>query len=79
MKLDQARLKELLHYDPISGVWTWRVSNTRVRAGDRAGTVVAQGYRKIKLDGKKYFEHRLAWLYVLGRWPAKGLDHKNLS
>jgi hypothetical protein len=36
-----------------------------------------RGYRCIAVDGKQYMAHRLAWLYVYGRFPKGGLDHKN--
>jgi len=48
-----------------------------VKAGDVAGYARPDGYRRIGVDGGLYFSHRLAWLYVHGRWPEKQIDHKN--
>lgn len=31
-------------------------------------------YRKVTIDGIKYYAHRLAWFYVHGYWPDK-IDH----
>lgn len=31
------------------------------------------------MDGKIYLEHRLAFLYVNGRWPQAELDHRDLN
>lgn len=69
--LTQARLKELLHYDPDTGVMTWQ------RTKKRAGTQHRLGYRNVMVAGRTYAEHRLAWCWVYGRWPSHDLDHIN--
>jgi hypothetical protein len=77
--ITQARLKELLFYDPRSGLFTWRVSRGRVTVGDVAGCLVSLGYVVLRLDQVNYYAHRLAHLYTKGVWPCKGMDvdHKN--
>jgi len=76
--ITQQRLKELLHYCPETGLFTWRVDrNKKTRAGDSAGTIRPDGYIQISIDYKLYRAHRLAWLYVHGRWPVDQLDHIN--
>lgn len=80
--MNYQRLKELLSYDPATGVFRWRVKPSRaVSIDDIAGSVDrTNGYRRIALDGKKnYKAHRLAWLYVTGEWPQGDLDHINLD
>jgi hypothetical protein len=77
-KIDSTRLKELLHYDPSSGVFTWIVPKRGTKISKIAGCIFDGGYRKIKIDGKDYKAHRLAWLYVYGNWPIGQIDHKNL-
>jgi hypothetical protein len=73
--LTAKRLRELLSYDPATGIFRWRViSNTRMPAGSIAGTA-NQGYRRIKIDRREYGAHQLAWLYVHGRFPDANLDH----
>ena len=72
------RLKELLNYDPDTGVFTRKLY---VR-GHKVGEVVGfdwNGYRGIKLDGKGYQAHRLAWLYVYGEHPKHEVDHINCN
>lgn len=32
-------------------------------------------YLKIKVDGKEYRAHRLAWLYMHDRFPRESIDH----
>src|SRR5712671_3859086 len=77
--LTQGRLKELLEYDPETGIFRWRFSRGGwIRQGADAGWHHTRGYWKIRLDGEAYFCHRLAWLYVYGQWPSDQLDHINL-
>jgi len=68
-----ATLRYYLHYDPESGVFTWKECppHRTDLLGKRAGYIASWGYRMIKLDGKMYIAHRLAWLYVTGQWPEQ--------
>lgn len=76
-ELTQSRLKELLHYDPETGVFVWRIPRGSAKTGDVAGCPHPEGYRKIMIDRKIYLAHRLAWLYVHGAWPKDEIDHRN--
>ena len=75
--LTTERLKQLLSYDPETGVFTWASNRLPQRIGQRAGSEHNDGYRKIRLDGRDYLEHRLAWLYVHGAFPKFDTDHIN--
>ena len=77
MPLTPERLRELLHYDPESGVFLWLKTTRATSAGDVAGCVRAHGYRSITVDGAPFYAHRLAWFYVHGAWPQHQVDHKN--
>lgn len=69
-------IKEKLHFNPLTGVFTWRVSPARaVRAGSRAGYIHPSGHRYLSFKGCTYSAHRLAWVYVHGRWPKQHIDH----
>jgi hypothetical protein len=73
----QERLKELLSYDPETGLFTRLMRAGTARPGDIAGCMTPKGYLIIKIDGEGYMAHRLAWLYVHGKWPADQIDHIN--
>jgi hypothetical protein len=76
--LTQERLKELLHYCPETGVFTWIKGKRR---GKVAGSIVVKHngkrYLSISVDNKPYKAHRLAFLYVDGELPAHGVDHED--
>ena len=70
------RAKELLRYDPVAGILTWRKSvNSRSVPGAVAGSQSNRGYHRIKIDGERYQAHRVAWLLYHGVWPAAQIDH----
>ena len=77
--LTAERLRALLDYDPVTGVFRWRVSNgRRAVAGAVAGAISeksATAYLRIAIEGRRYYAHHLAWLHVHGAWPAHRLDH----
>ena len=70
-------LQCLLGYDEMTGIFTWKESRGRKKRGDVAGFVRADGYVRIKLRGKDYLAHRLAWMYVNGHLPELFIDHIN--
>lgn len=74
----QSRLRELLNYDPVSGVFTWKMSlKTTIKVGDAAGGKKPVGYLYIGIDQRIYLAHRLAWFYMTGEWPKADIDHVN--
>lgn len=76
--ITQERLKELLEYNPDTGVFIWKVqASNRAIIGSAAGFIHAKGYRHIGLDGREYKAHRLAWLYMYGEFPENQIDHIN--
>jgi hypothetical protein len=75
--LNKDNVKEIFNYDKDTGLLTWRISlNRRIRPGQEAGTVNGSGYRHVKLQGKMYKAHRIAFLYMLGEIPTI-VDHKD--
>lgn len=76
----QARLKELLRYEPETGVFTWLVAPRRgMFPGDVAGCWSEPAGWVIRVDCRLYLAHRLAWLYMTGEWPKNEIDHIDVS
>jgi hypothetical protein len=91
-ELTAARLRELLSYDPETGVFRWlprpiaarklrrqRAGQRSCRDGCAGGHARGDGYRDISIKGREYKAHNLAWLYMTGEWPAVEIDHINRS
>lgn len=74
--LTQKRLKEVLHYNPDTGIFTWKIKTARcVKIGSIAGSVVSNNYIHLAINYRDYKAHRLAWLYIHGVWPENEIDH----
>lgn len=73
------RLRKVLSYNQRTGVFTYKMHRRYgIGKGDTAGAVDrGSGYARIAIDGRHYYSHRLAWLYVHGQWPSGQLDHIN--
>lgn len=93
-EITQELARELLDYNPETGVFTWRTRdlswfnrpidykawNARY-AGKRAGGEKSEqfGYtrRYIGIFGTLYYEHRIAWIWMLGSLVPEQIDHIN--
>jgi hypothetical protein len=71
--LTQERLKILLNYDELTGIFTWKSDklNGAIKAGDIAGSKVPTTAPYIGIDKKMYTTARLAWLYIYGEFPTE--------
>lgn len=75
-------IRDRLNYNPETGIFIWVVCKPRskTRPGDRAGSSDhPKGYRRIRIDGKRYTEHWLAFYFMTGKWPENEIDHINLD
>jgi hypothetical protein len=83
--LSQERLKDRIHYDPVTGVFTrakdYSVQGNHFKAGCIATTSTKQGGHSgkrrlmVTVYKKRYYARRLAWFYVHGVWPKNSIDH----
>jgi hypothetical protein len=76
--LTHSRLIEVLDYCPISGIFKWKCNIGKMKLGSLAGTYDTRyKYLMIRIDGKRYFAHRLAWFFIYSKWPLDQIDHKD--
>lgn len=89
--MNQDYLKSLLHYNPNTGIFTWKKRELSSFANERAGKIwntrffgneagsIRDGYIVIIINGKCERAHRLAYLYMEGYWPEDEIDHRDLN
>lgn len=80
--LSSSYLKAILDYsDTGSFAWKWRSDvENKVNGrffGRNAGHTAVNGYVHVRINGRLYRAHRLAWLWTTGEWPSGLLDHVN--
>ncbi len=77
-RLCAERARELFSYVPETGTLTRKVYLGVRGPGSYTTKPLAPGRaRVVKVDGKSYLAHRVAWLIETGEWPERFLDHKN--
>jgi hypothetical protein len=75
--MNQQLLKERFEYK--DGQLIYKITTSpRVRIGNVAGTLDKKGHRGIKINNKRYYCHRLVWMYHNGDIPIGiQIDHIN--
>ena len=82
-------VRQALHYDPDTGVFTWLPRNVNTRTGRTwdtryAGKIAGSTdktksenfrYLKIGLCRRVHRAHEIAWNYMTGEWPEFGIQH----
>jgi hypothetical protein len=78
-KLSAERLREVLEYCPDTGLFRRKLFPRGMKKSSEwfAGSLLGKGYMSMKIDGELYMCHRLAFLYMNGRWPDFDIDHIN--
>ena len=69
--ISQEYLKSILRYNEDTG------EIKRVDRANSNGSIDKYGYLILKIKGRQYKAHRLAWLYVYGKFPNGVIDHIN--
>lgn len=91
MELTHKIVRELLDYNPRTGVVTWRIRKRKWFTADHhwrawntkyankpAGSLDTEGYRQVTLFGEGgYRLGRLIWFWVTGEWPLNTIDHED--
>lgn len=73
-------LNQKFEYDPKTGDLSWKGRKysrgyVGVRPGKVAGWMSTDGYRKITINYRQYFIHRVVWMMTYGEMPGGLLDH----
>jgi HNH endonuclease len=75
--ISRETVAQLLDYDPATGEFRWKVRRGGMELGSIAGALDSEGNLVIRIKRRGYMAHRLAWLLVHGRWPARKIRHLN--
>lgn len=74
--LTPERLREILHYDPATGIFSNKNPRKKIVVGTQSGGLDrSTGYIVIGIDRRRYYAHRLAFFYINGEWPPELVDH----
>lgn len=75
-EITQAKLKEVLDYNPKTGVLKYKVDTLRNSKGDIATYNHTGGYESVSINTKNYLAHRIIYMYMTGEMP-EFIDHIN--
>jgi hypothetical protein len=75
MTITQERVRELFDYQDGKLVWKKR-TGPRSNPNQAVGSLMPQGYLRVKFDKKNYLVHRLVYLWHTGEMPVF-IDHKD--
>jgi hypothetical protein len=72
---DRKQLNDAFYYDGEKLVH--KINHANTKSGSVAGFVSRNGYVVVRFGGKKFYAHRLIWVYVNGDIGGKDIDHIN--
>ena len=71
-------VRELINYDPATGLLTWKQNRGKVKAGDRIGHKIPNGYMAFGFNYTQLYCHRVAYYLHYGVDPGEfQVDHEN--
>lgn len=71
-------LRKIFHYNSETGEFRYKYSRGSASKGSLAGIIdTADGYRVIRVLGRQYAAHRVAFALTYNRWPQPLCDHIN--
>lgn len=73
--LDLNELRNLLNYNPETGILSWRIDRNVIKAGEPIGSLHHSGYLVFKFKKRQYLVHRIIWFGMTGKWPDDQIDH----
>jgi len=74
--ITQEYLKSIISYDKTTGVFIYlKQVNNKCYIGQILNNKGKNGYYRVSIDYKRYYLHRLAWLYEYGHFPKNKIDH----
>lgn len=75
--IDLESARQTFSYDLETGQVRWKArTGQRSKVGALVGSE-HDGYLRVKLAGRLYMLHRLAWFIHTGEWPKHEIDHIN--
>ena len=75
--IDCNQLREILEYQPETGLFFWKRSGKGIKKNRKAGHLSKDGYVDIRIKNCLYPAHRVAWVMMTGSWPDNFVDHIN--
>jgi hypothetical protein len=75
--IDCNQLKEILEYQPDTGLFFWKRSGKGIKKNRKAGHLSKDGYVDIRIKNCLHPAHRVAWVMMTGNWPDNFVDHIN--
>lgn len=71
------RIRQVLAYEPDTGILRWRITSGRAIAGNEAGCLdKSTGYIRVRVDKTFILAHHICWALTYGCWPER-LDHRH--
>lgn len=71
------RLRELLEYDPQTGLFRWKNPGRKQARGWFRGNKSVRTYRRLWVENTHILAHVVAWVLMTGNFPDCEIDHRD--